>query len=183
MKEIDKRLKPGDDKDISFKPKFDFRGCKLKDDHVLQLVQALGISPCISKLDLRDNKITSIGCSALLTLLNAQVQLVQSQPLDSLLDAIFLSDVELSGSQTNGVRDLVNVMQILKTENAKITIRNKYFEYGGSDNNIVTKSLAEKLYLAIVDDKANQAKLLTKITLLFSGHKHFEEFHPTISCE
>ena len=169
MKEIDKRLKPIDD-NTAFKPKFDFRGCKLNDDHVIQLVTALGISPCISKLDLRDNKISSIGCSALLTLLNAQVELVKSQPLDSLLDAIFLSDIDLSErSQPPGFRDLINIMQILKTENAKITIRNKYFEYGGSNNNIATKLLAEKLYLDIVDDKANQAKLQTKLTLLFSG--------------
>jgi len=105
-----------------------------------------------------------------MTLVNAQIQLVKTQPIDSLLDAIFLSDIDLAGrSQPPGVRELNNLLEILKTENAKITIRNKYLDYEDTNSNTVTQKLAELLYLSIVNDKANQGKLQTKLTLLFNG--------------
>lgn len=93
LKEFKKRLEKN-----NAKAKLNFASCKLNDGHVTALVEALAVSPTVSKLELQGNDISDEGAEIIFKLLKGQCKVVRQVAQDERLKASFLGEVYLSGS-------------------------------------------------------------------------------------
>ena len=78
------------------KPKLNLRNCKLADEDVLLLVQALQEQMAVGKLELQGNALTSTSAEALLLLLKDQLDFVNSTPIQLRMDVTLLGFVNLT---------------------------------------------------------------------------------------
>ena len=78
------------------KPKLNLRNCKLVDEDLLLLVQALQEQMAVGKLELQGNSLTNIGAEALLLLLKDQLDFVNSTPIQLRMDVTLLGFINLT---------------------------------------------------------------------------------------
>lgn len=128
LKEMRKRINDGT------KPKLNLKKCKLRDDQVIKLVEALAIKPAISKLDLSFNDLTDESIDVIIRLLKGQVKLARLVPIDERLDVAFISEVLVDNSSMvvtlDKISEIKALTDCLKHVNLKSSIRKLYKRNG-----------------------------------------------------
>ena len=154
IRELKKRMNDGT------KPKLNFASCRLSDDHIIKLVEALAVKPVIAKLDLSSNDISDASLDYIIRLLKGQVRLSRLVPVDDRLDVAFLSDVSIENSAYRLTQDKVTQIRswadINKHCNAKTLIRRIYRVNGSPER--LSKQIVEEIWRAALGSAGSADK-------------------------
>jgi hypothetical protein len=127
--EFDKRLKKAD-KGVT-KAKLDLSNCNLDDDLLITLIESLSTNHILSKLDLRNNKVSDKGLGVLIRLLTIQIRVIQTTEAEDSINSTLLGEVLLGGLGLSGSETILNEIQemtdILRHGNAQAHILQTYW--------------------------------------------------------